>query len=32
MRKLTRQGIGGDVIFDVDGTLLDTNYLYVAAW
>jgi HAD superfamily hydrolase (TIGR01509 family) len=32
MRKLTRQGIGGGVIFDVDGTLLDTNYLHVAAW
>ena len=24
-------GAGG-VIFDVDGTLLDTNYLHVAAW
>jgi HAD superfamily hydrolase (TIGR01509 family) len=23
---------GGGVIFDVDGTLLDTNYLHVAAW
>jgi HAD superfamily hydrolase (TIGR01509 family) len=23
---------GGGVIFDVDGTLLDTNYLQVAAW
>ena len=22
----------GDVIFDVDGTLLDTNYLHVVAW
>jgi beta-phosphoglucomutase-like phosphatase (HAD superfamily) len=22
----------GGVIFDVDGTLLDTNYLHVAAW
>jgi HAD superfamily hydrolase (TIGR01509 family) len=32
MRGLTRQGIGGGVIFDVDGTLLDTNYLHVAAW
>ena len=32
MRKLTRQGIGGGVIFDVDGTLLDTNYLHIAAW
>ena len=26
-----RPGRGG-VIFDVDGTLLDTNYLHVAAW
>jgi HAD superfamily hydrolase (TIGR01509 family) len=24
-------GVGG-VIFDVDGTLLDTNYLHIAAW
>jgi HAD superfamily hydrolase (TIGR01509 family) len=32
MRKLSRQGNGGGVIFDVDGTLLDTNYLHVAAW
>jgi HAD superfamily hydrolase (TIGR01509 family) len=32
MRALTRQGIGGGVVFDVDGTLLDTNYLHVAAW
>ena len=32
MRKLSRQGSGGGVIFDVDGTLLDTNYLHVAAW
>jgi hypothetical protein len=32
MRKLSRQGTGGGVIFDVDGTLLDTNYLHVAAW
>ena len=23
---------GGAVLFDVDGTLLDTNYLHVAAW
>jgi HAD superfamily hydrolase (TIGR01509 family) len=23
---------GGGVIFDVDGTLLDTNYLHIAAW
>jgi beta-phosphoglucomutase-like phosphatase (HAD superfamily) len=22
----------GGVVFDVDGTLLDTNYLHVAAW
>ena len=26
-----RPGRGG-VIFDVDGTLLDTNYLHVTAW
>lgn len=32
MRALSRQGTGGGVIFDVDGTLLDTNYLHVAAW
>src|ERR1700733_8568991 len=32
MRKLSRRGIGAGVIFDVDGTLLDTNYLHVAAW
>jgi HAD superfamily hydrolase (TIGR01509 family) len=25
-------GADGGVIFDVDGTLLDTNYLHVAAW
>jgi HAD superfamily hydrolase (TIGR01509 family) len=25
-------GPSGGVIFDVDGTLLDTNYLHVAAW
>lgn len=25
-------GHGGGVVFDVDGTLLDTNYLHVAAW
>jgi len=25
-------GSAGGVIFDVDGTLLDTNYLHVAAW
>jgi HAD superfamily hydrolase (TIGR01509 family) len=25
-------GAAGGVIFDVDGTLLDTNYLHVAAW
>ncbi|HTS97117.1 MAG TPA: HAD family hydrolase [Streptosporangiaceae bacterium] len=24
--------LSGGVIFDVDGTLLDTNYLHVAAW
>ena len=27
-----RAGAVGGVIFDVDGTLLDTNYLHVAAW
>ena len=32
MRAPTWQGTGGGVIFDVDGTLLDTNYLHVAAW
>ncbi|HUA30433.1 MAG TPA: HAD family hydrolase [Streptosporangiaceae bacterium] len=25
-------GSGAGVIFDVDGTLLDTNYLHIAAW
>jgi HAD superfamily hydrolase (TIGR01509 family) len=25
-------GAAGGVVFDVDGTLLDTNYLHVAAW
>lgn len=29
---MTADGAGGGVIFDVDGTLLDTNYLHVAAW
>jgi HAD superfamily hydrolase (TIGR01509 family) len=28
----TGQPVSGGVIFDVDGTLLDTNYLHVAAW
>lgn len=25
-------GASGGVIFDADGTLLDTNYLHIAAW
>jgi HAD superfamily hydrolase (TIGR01509 family) len=29
---VTAGAAGGGVIFDVDGTLLDTNYLHVAAW
>ena len=29
---MTAGAAGGGVIFDVDGTLLDTNYLHVAAW
>jgi HAD superfamily hydrolase (TIGR01509 family) len=29
---VTVRSAGGGVIFDVDGTLLDTNYLHVAAW
>lgn len=29
---VTANTAGGGVIFDVDGTLLDTNYLHVAAW
>jgi HAD superfamily hydrolase (TIGR01509 family) len=29
---VTADPVGGGVIFDVDGTLLDTNYLHVAAW
>ena len=29
--KATGQPRNGGVIFDVDGTLLDTNYLHVAA-
>jgi HAD superfamily hydrolase (TIGR01509 family) len=28
----TGEPVSGGVIFDVDGTLLDTNYLHVAAW
>jgi phosphoglycolate phosphatase-like HAD superfamily hydrolase len=27
-----RQRHRGGVLFDVDGTLLDTNYLHVVAW
>jgi HAD superfamily hydrolase (TIGR01509 family) len=29
---VTAGAAGGGVIFDVDGTLLDTNYLHIAAW
>ena len=28
----TGHGERGCAVFDVDGTLLDTNYLHVAAW